>query len=90
MELDILTLSTKGQVVIPSETRESLELSSGDKIVACCSNGTIFLKKLEMPKKESFKEAIKESIQFAKDVGMTEEDINKEIKKYRLEHKKRE
>lgn len=43
-----------------------------------------------MPKKESFKEAIKESIQFAKDVGMTEEDINKEIKNYRLEHKKRE
>lgn len=88
MELDILTLSTKGQVVIPSEMRESLELSSGDKIVACCSNGAIFLKKLEIPKKEYFKEAIKESIQFAKDVGMTEEDINKKIKNYRLEHKK--
>lgn len=54
MELDILTLSTKGQVVIPLEMRESLELSSEDKIVACCSNGTIFLKKLEMPKKRIF------------------------------------
>lgn len=54
MELDILTLSTKRQVVIPSEMRESLELSSGDKIVACCSNGTIFLKKIGNAKKRIF------------------------------------
>ncbi len=54
MPIDVLTLSTKGQLVLPSALRKSMSLASGDKLVAYWSNGAIVLKKLELPIESDF------------------------------------
>lgn len=49
MPIEVLTLSTKGQVVLPNELRKEFSLATDDKLIAYWSNGSIVLKKLELP-----------------------------------------
>ena len=66
---------------------EALLLSYGDKLVAYNLNKTVCLKKLESLSDTKFKDSIKETIEFAKEANLTQEDINSEIKKHREEKK---
>ncbi len=87
MPIDILTLSTKGQIVLPNSLRKSLSLRSGDKLMAYWSDDTIVLKKLALPNADEFEKAIDETVMLAKEAGMKKEDINTAIKEYRAEDK---
>ena len=85
MPVDVLTLSTKGQLVLPNALRKNLSLSSGDKLVAYWTDGAIVLKKLDLPSENDFEKEIDETVRFAKETGIKEQDIVSEIKKYRAE-----
>lgn len=85
MPIDVLTLSTKGQLVLPNDLRKNLSLEPGDKLVAYWSNGSIVLKKLELPTESDFEKEIDKTVLFAKENGITEQDIANEIKSYRFE-----
>jgi len=87
MPIDVLTLSTKGQLVLPNDLRKNLSLEPGDKLVAYWSNGSIVLKKLELPTESDFEKEIDKTVLFAKENGITEQDIANEIKSYRFEKK---
>lgn len=42
------TLTSKGQVTIPKELREKLDLKKGDKLVLVEENGNIILRKVSL------------------------------------------
>ncbi len=85
MPIDVLTLSTKGQLVLPNDLRKSLSLAPGDKLVVYWSNGSIVLKKLELPTESDFEKEIDKTVLYAKENGIKEEDIANTIKSYRAE-----
>ena len=89
MAIDVLTLSTKGQLVLPYALRKSMSLSSGDKLVAYWSNGAIVLKKLELPSASDFEKEIDETVRVAQAAGIREQDIADTIKEYRAEKRTR-
>lgn len=85
MPVDVLTLSTKGQLVLPNALRKNMSLSSGDKLVAYWTNGAIVLKKLELPNEGDFEKEIDKTVRFAEETGIKERDIADTIKECRAE-----
>ena len=57
--LDITRVSSKGQIVIPTDMRENLK--EGDKLVVIKNNDQIILKKVE-----DFSKNLEEDLEFAK------------------------
>lgn len=85
MPINVLTLSTKGQLVLPNDLRKNLSLEPGDKIIAYWSNDSIVLKKLELPSDNDFEKEIDETVKYAKENGIKKQDISNIIKAYRSE-----
>ena len=53
--IDITTISSKGQVVIPSHIREELGLEEGSQVVVSTIENIVILKKIKIPDpKEEF------------------------------------
>ena len=86
--MDVLTVSSKGQIVLPASIRKSLSIGTGDKLVAFASDDAILLKVLRLPSAEEYKASLDEAQQWAASVGYTEEDVNAIIKAKRAEKKK--
>ena len=82
--LDVITMSSKGQFVIPIEIREDMGLERQDKFVIVHDKESILLKRIS--KEEANKAMIKlmnsVSDKFAK-AKIKSSDIEKEIKKAR-------
>ena len=57
--INIITISSKGQIVIPQEMREGLE--EGDKLIVIKNGDQLILKKTE-----NFDKNIEEDLEFAK------------------------
>jgi AbrB family looped-hinge helix DNA binding protein len=83
MSVDILTLSSKGQLVLPAKIRKSMSLRNGDKLVMYSTNDVIMLKPIQLPTEEEFKKQLDEAQQWASSVGYTEDDISRIIKESR-------
>ncbi len=86
--LEITSLSSRGQVVIPNNIRDELHLTTGDKLAVISDGTNILLKKIEAPKTEDFKQLIDASRRFADEVGMKESDVDDLIKEFRAEKKR--
>jgi antitoxin PrlF len=80
---EVTNVSTRGQVVIPSEIREKLNLKTGTKLIVIQDGENILLKPLKKPRMIQFKEIIKRGDDIRKKLGLKEEDIAKAIKKVR-------
>ena len=83
MSIDVLTVSSKGQVVLPAEMRKQLSISSGDKLAAYASGDIIMLKVIKMPSEEDFIAHMDEAKSWAESVGYQQDDINSIIKDVR-------
>jgi len=81
--LEITSLSTKGQVVIPREIRKHLDLHPGHKFVVLGQGDTIILKIIQKPSFEGFDELLSETRQFAKKRKLKKSDVNAAIKSVR-------
>ena len=83
--IEVITLSSKGQLVIPREIREEMGLKQKDKFVIVHDNESILLKRIS--KEEANKAMLnlmdKLSDKFRK-AGIKKSDIAKEIKKARV------
>jgi antitoxin PrlF len=84
---EITSLSSKGQVVIPSAIRNDLKISTGDKFAVISDGENILLRPIEKPKIERFRELIKESRRYAREVGLTKDDVKRAIRKVRRENR---
>ncbi|MGN0076287.1 MAG: AbrB/MazE/SpoVT family DNA-binding domain-containing protein [Parafannyhessea sp.] len=79
MSSEVLTVSSKGQVVLPAKLRKNLSIKSGDHLAVYTAGDVIMLKKIEMPKEEDFKSHLDEAQAWAKSVGYRESDVNDAI-----------
>ena len=83
MSIDVLTLSSKGQIVLPAGVRKSMSLRNGDKLVMYSDGDVIMLKPIQLPTEEEFKAQLDEAQQWAASVGYMEDDVNSIIKETR-------
>ena len=83
MSVDVLTVSSKGQVVLPASMRRELSITSGTKLAAYTAGDVIMLKMIDIPTERDFKSMLDEAQQWARDVGLTEDEVNNVIKSVR-------
>lgn len=76
-------MSSKGQIVIPSEFRKSLGLTAGTPLAVFTDGSTLLLKPVEIPDAETFEVMLRESRNAAKKSGLKKTDLKKIIKKAR-------
>ncbi len=79
----VTTVSSKGQVVIPKTIREQLNLESGRPLVVFSDGSNILLKPIPRPDISEFRALMDATAAWAKEVGLTEEDITDAIKTVR-------
>ncbi|MCX6742533.1 MAG: AbrB/MazE/SpoVT family DNA-binding domain-containing protein [Candidatus Pacearchaeota archaeon] len=82
-KIEVTSISSRGQVVIPQEIRERLNIHSGEKFVIIGEANTILLKKLEMPSFNEFEKILKKTREFAKEKNIKESDVEEAIKRAR-------
>ena len=78
----IVTMSSKGQIVVPKDLREEFGYGTGTNFAIFGEDGTIILKKVNVPTaKEVFERVHKWGTQLAKKKGWKEEDFIRRINK---------
>ena len=73
-------LSSRGQVVIPEEIRDQMHLHTGDQFVVFSENDVVILKMITRPNSSEFSKLIAKAHHAAKDIGLTETDVEAAIK----------
>jgi AbrB family looped-hinge helix DNA binding protein len=83
--MEMTTMSSKGQVVIPMEIREAMSLSSGAKLMVMTDGQNLLLKPILTPKLEAFHALVQKSRSWVKEAGLKKDDVAKALKKVRRE-----
>ena len=83
--LELTKVTSKGQVVIPSEIRKELELEEGAQLVVSRAGDLVLMKKVPIPDpKKEFEKLTKFGTEFAKKKGIkSESDVVARILKGR-------
>lgn len=81
--LDVTTMSSKGQVVIPTDIRKELGLLSGAKLMVLTDGANLLLKPVQTPKLQTFHTLIRRSRHYAKQVGIRRSTLAKALRKVR-------
>ncbi|MDP4012448.1 MAG: AbrB/MazE/SpoVT family DNA-binding domain-containing protein [Candidatus Nanoarchaeia archaeon] len=82
-KLEVTSLSSRGQIVIPQGVRDRLDLHSGEKFVVIGEADTIILKKLEIPSFKGVDKLLKKTRDLAKKKGLKPSDVDEAIKRVR-------
>ena len=88
MSIDVLTVSSKGQVVLPAEVRRKLSIESGAKLAVYISGDVIMMKPITIPTERDFAKRLDEAKEWAASVGYRESDVNDIIKDVRRKKRK--
>lgn len=84
MEVELVRISEKGQIVIPSSLRKDMGIKKSDQFLIFGENGTVILKKIEKPAmQKTFDEIAKPLQKAAKEAKLTKQDLTKAIKEVR-------
>ena len=83
--IEVTTISSKGQVVIPATVRKEMHLSNGSKLLVLTEGNNLLLKPLYKPRLQVFEALIRRSQRYTKEVGLRKSDVKKAIKKVRRE-----
>jgi antitoxin PrlF len=81
--VEITSISSRGQIVIPQRLRNKMSIHEGEKFVVIGEDNTIVLKKLEMPSFRGIDKLLKKTRDFAKKKGIKESDVEESIKQAR-------
>jgi len=81
--LEITSLSTKGQIVIPKSIRNQLNLDTGDKLIVVCDGTNILLKPVLMPSMSEFKTLVEETDKITSELETTPDMLSTFIKENR-------
>lgn len=77
---EIVTMSSKGQIVVPKELREEMNIDSGTNFVIFGKGDTLVLKKVDVPKAEAVFEKIHQwGVKLAKKKNWKEERFIRKI-----------
>ena len=83
MEVQVITVTTKGQIAIPVNIRKQMSIEPGDKLTARIYKDTLMLNVLRLPDSEEIKKSMDEAIEWAASVGYKESDVNDIVKSVR-------
>ena len=83
MGVEVLTVSSKGQISIPLEIRKKMSIARGDKMAVYASDDVIMLKPIKIPSEDDFEQLLDEAQEWAASVGYQESDVNDIIKSVR-------
>jgi AbrB family looped-hinge helix DNA binding protein len=85
--VDITSMSSRGQVVIPQRLRDKLGLIEGEKFIVIGEDGTLIFKKIDRPSKEELLKKLdaltEKTKNKVKKSGIKESDVLKIIHKRR-------
>ena len=81
--IEITSVSSRGQIVIPQGLRNKMKSHTGENFVVIGEKNTIVLKKLEMPSFSGIDKLLKKTRNFAKQKGLKELDVESAIKQAR-------
>jgi len=83
-EVDVITVSSRGQVSIPAEVRRKIGLEGGEKLLVVSQDDNILLKKLdESFVEKSMKDILEPMQKEAGKAGLSEEDAEELIDEHR-------
>ena len=86
--IEIGTISSRGQIAIPSSIRAELELSEGEKVMFILDGDTLLVRKVMTPKTwEELTRPIREAV---KKTNLKESDIPGIVKRFRKAKKTNE
>jgi AbrB family looped-hinge helix DNA binding protein len=85
--VEITSLSSKGQVVIPNAIRNDLKVLTGTKFAVISDGKNILLKPIQNPVMDEFDSLIQRSRRYARRIGLKKSDIPRAIKKVRRERR---
>ena len=78
--LDMTTMSSKGQVVIPTDIRKELGLLTGAKLMVLTDGSNLLLKPVQTPKLQTFHALIRRSRRYAKQAGLRKSTLVKALR----------
>ena len=84
----IAAMSSRGQMVLPVSIRRKLNLGEGSQFLVITDNENILLKPVKDPSLDEFYSLIEQAQKTAAQLGLTEEEINAEVKAMRAEKRK--
>lgn len=82
--IEMGTVSSRGQICIPNDIREEMNLKEGNKVLFVLQDGSLLVKKVNM---QTFAEITKPLKEEAKKSGMKESDVEGIITKFRKSKK---
>lgn len=84
MAEELVTMGTKGQLVVPKSIRDKIGLMPKDRFLVMGDKDLVFFKKVKIPSiKEDFERITRAASKVAEEKGITDKDIEEEIKKAR-------
>lgn len=83
MTMDVTSVSSKGQVVIPTKIRQRLGIVEGSKLVILTDGENVLLKPILSPKWQAFEALVKESQALARKAGLKKADLAKALRAVR-------
>ena len=84
---EITVVSSRGQVVLPKNVRDSLALVPGAKLMVLSDGESILLKPIKKPDISEFRDMMNIAAEWAREAGMTEDDITEAIATVRKRRK---
>ena len=85
--VDVTSISTKGQVVIPNAIRLQLGLEPGRKLAVITDGTNVLLRPIEPPKIAAFSALLAESRAWARKAHLRPDTIAKAVKRVRRAHR---
>ena len=83
MEFEVTKMGERGQVVIPQEFRTHMGLRTGEKFMVIECRDMLILKRMEAPTLDDFEVMIRKGHAHATEHKLTEQDLQKAIKRAR-------
>ena len=84
-QIQVTSVSSKGQIVIPNSIRETMGISMGTKLIMFTDGENLLLKPIQVPSFEEFKMLVKESKMVLSKTGFRKINLQNLIKKVRNE-----
>lgn len=82
-KIEITSMSSRGQIVIPLDIRKQLSLVEGEKFFVIGRDGAVILKKIGLPSSKNIDKLLNKTQEFARKKGITEADVKGAIKRAR-------
>lgn len=83
--LELGTISSRGQIAIPSDIRKGMNLKEGERVLFFLEDDTLLIKKVTT---QTFSNLTKPLREAAKKAGMREEDVPDMIHRFRAKKRK--